>query len=153
MNINTTMGIKSIKYGDVGASSLTAVGDVYQETCTFVENDKTTTEHKSETSKKKIVINKSEGYKLQFSIMDPTAEELKAFKGGTVTGGVWTEADDDPQINMKMEIEPIVGKTLLLDDVSVTAKINTTYSSTGITLLEVVCVPQAKIKYKAASAS
>ena len=54
---------------------------------------------------------------------------------------------------MKMEIEPIVGKTLLLDDVSVTAKINTTYSSTGITLLEVVCVPQVKIKYKAASAS
>ena len=41
MNINTTMGIKSIKYGDVGASSLTAVGDVYQETCTFVEKDKT----------------------------------------------------------------------------------------------------------------
>ena len=85
--------------------------------------------------------------------MYPTAEELTAFKGGTVTSGVWTEADDDPQINMKMEIEPIVGKTLLLDDVSVTAKINTTYSSTGITLLEVVCVPQAKIKYKAASAS
>lgn len=153
MDINTTMGIKSIKYGDVSGSSLTAVGDVYQDTCTFVENDKTTTEHKSETSKKKIVINKSEGYKLQFSIMDPTAAELKAFKGGTVSGDVWTEADDEPQINMKMEIEPVAGKILVLEDVSVTAKINTTYSSTGITLLEVTCVPQAKIKYKAASAS
>jgi hypothetical protein len=147
-NINTTMGIKSIKYGEVGATALTAVGDVYQDTCTFVENDPTITEHKSETSRKKIVIKRSEGYSLAFSIMDPTPDELKAFKGGTVTDGIWKEADTDEQISMCMEIAPAEGKTLVLSDVSVSAKINTTYSATGITLLEVTCTPQAAISYK-----
>ena len=53
-NINTTVGVKTLKYGTADATPQTAV-DVYQDTCTFVEKDPTITEHKSETSAKKIV--------------------------------------------------------------------------------------------------
>ena len=158
MAINTTMGIKSIKYGTAGTSmptQLTAVGDVYQDSATFVENDPTITEHKSETSAKRIVIKRKEGFKLQFSIMDPTVTEIAAFCGGTATttsGNTWTEAEGNPQIAMAIEVVPEQGLALKMPNCSVAAKINTTYSATGITLLDVTITPQSAISYGTASA-
>lgn len=150
-NINTTMGIKSIKYGEVKdqyATPTKAVADVYQDSCTFVEKDPTITEHKSETSRKKIVIKRAEGFDLVFSIMDPTPDELKAFKGGSLgSDGNWIEPETDQQISMALEIEPAEGKVLCIPDAAIVAKINTTYSSTGITLLEVTATPQKAIHY------
>ena len=150
-NINTTMGIKSIKYGEVKdqyATPTNVVADVYQDSCTFVEKDPTITEHKSETSRKKIVIKRAEGFDLVFSIMDPTPAELKAFKGGSLgSDGNWEEPATDQQISMALEIEPAEGKVLCIPDAAIVAKINTTYSATGITLLEVTATPQKAIHY------
>lgn len=161
--INATMGIKTLKYGTPNTAS-TAENpqmptdtmkpvDVYQDTCTFVEKDPTVTEHKSETSSKKIIMSSKEGYDLAFSIMDPSDEELVAFKGGEVSAdGGWEEPNYAPQIELAFEITPVEGKPLLISRAGVSAKINTTYSAKGITLLDVTVNPTERIKYgKAAS--
>lgn len=146
-NINTTVGIKSIKY-KVGSGNFTPIADVYQDTCTFVEKDPTITEHKSETSAKRIVIKRKEGFELKFSIMDPTPDEIAAFCGGKVTSGKWTEGATSEQISMALEVEPQEGLTLEIPGASIAGKLNTTFSSTGITLLEVTATPTEAISFK-----
>lgn len=145
MTINATMGVKSIKYGaytnNTAPSSLTPVGDVYQDSASFVSNDSTTTEHRSETTSKRIVMATKEGHKLTFSIMDPTDAEMQAFLGSDYSGGA---------IEMKFEVEPVVGRKLTISSASVVAKINTTYSAKGITLLDVEANTTGSISYAAA---
>lgn len=140
MTINATMGVEKIEYGIGSAAANTAVGDVYQDSATFVSNDPTVTEHRSETSAKRIVMATKEGHKLTFSIMDPTEAEMKAFMGDKLEGG----AQD-----MNFKVTPVVGKVLTISSASVTAKINATYSAKGITLLDVEANTTGSISYAA----
>lgn len=75
MPVLATMGIKALYYKKWGAndtdrSKVPTTGmtpvDVYQDTCSFVDKDATLTEHKSETSSKKIVMKTKEGSDLVF---------------------------------------------------------------------------------------
>ncbi|MCR5504051.1 MAG: hypothetical protein K6E94_00495 [Elusimicrobiaceae bacterium] len=153
-NINATMGVKSIKYAVITngtPGTLTAVSDVYQDSATFVTKDPTVTEHKSETSTKRIVMATKEGHTLAFSIMDPTPAELAAFMGGTVSNGSYTESESAEQIQMKFEVEPVQGLKLTIATSSVSAKINTTYSAKGITLLDVTANTTSAISYAPAT--
>ena len=146
-NINTTVGVKTLKYGTADGTPQTAV-DVYQDTCTFVEKDPTITEHKSETSAKKIVVKRKEGFELKFSIMDPTPAAIAAFCGGTAnTDKGWKESEGSEQIALSLDVEPQQGLTLHIPNASIAAKLNTTFSSTGITLLEVTATPQKAVSY------
>ena len=148
--INATMGVKSVKYAKITngtPGTLTAVTDVYQDSATFVTKDPTVTEHKSETSTKRIVMATKEGHTLQFSIMDPTPDEMAAFMGGTVTSGSYTESETAEQIQMKFEVEPVQGLKLTIATSSVSAKINATYSAKGITLLDVTAETTSAITY------
>ncbi len=154
-NINATMGVKSIKYAVIPATgetpAVTPVSDVYNDTASFVTKDATKTEHKSETSAKRIIMATKEGHQLKFSIMDPTPAEMAAFMGGTAGTGTYTESEEAEQINMKFEIDPVVGLRLTIPSSSVSAKINTTYSAKGITLLEVTADTTSAISYGAQS--
>ena len=51
---------------------------------------------------------------------------------------------------MKFEVEPVVGRKLTISSASVVAKINTTYSAKGITLLDVEANTTGSISYAAA---
>lgn len=151
-NINATMGVKSIKYAVITngtPGTLTAVSDVYQDSATFVTKDPTVTEHKSETSTKRIVMTTKEGHDLVFSIMDPTVTELAAFLGGQANAqaNTYTESETAEQIHMKFEVEPVAGLKLTIPTASVSAKINTTYSAKGITLLEITATTTSAISY------
>ena len=155
-NINATMGVKSIKFAKITngtPGTLTAVSDVYQDSATFVTKDPTVTEHKSETSTKRIVMTTKEGHDLVFSIMDPTVEELAAFLGGQANGTAktYTESETAEQIQMKFEVEPVQGLKLTVATASVSAKINTTYSAKGITLLDVTANTTSAISYAPAT--
>ena len=88
-----------------------------------------------------------EGHTLQFSIMDPTPDEMAAFMGGTVTSGSYTESETAEQIQMKFEVEPVQGLKLTIATSSVSAKINATYSAKGITLLDVTAETTSAITY------
>lgn len=158
MPILATMGIKALYYkvwGDnetnrtsVPTTGMTAV-DVYQDTCSFVDKDATITEHRSETSAKKIVMKTKEGSDLAFSIMDPSKQERADFEGGTYNSQAkkYTEPDTAKQIEMALVVVPDAGDTLLIPCAAISAKKNTTYSKKGITLLEVTATPVVAVEY------
>lgn len=158
MPVLATMGIKALYYhkwtaSETNRTSVPTTGmipvDVYQDTCSFVDKDATLTEHKSETSSKKIVMKTKEGSDLVFSIMDPSKQERADFEGGTydVQAKTYTEPDTAEQIEMAFVIVPDAGDTLLIPCASVSAKKNTTYSKKGITLLDVTANPTLAVTY------
>lgn len=158
MPVLATMGIKALYYkvwgaNDTDRSQVPTTGmtpvDVYQDTCSFVDKDATITEHKSETSSKKIVMKTKEGSDLVFSIMDPSKQERADFEGGTydAQAKTYTEPETAEQIEMAYVIVPDAGDTLLIPCASVSAKKNTTYSKKGITLLDVKANPTLAVKY------
>lgn len=165
MPILATMGIKALYYkkltaseiaaGTMPSSGFTAV-DVYQDTATFTEGDGNSTTHKSETSSKKIIIKSKGDKQLVFSIMDPSKQIRADFEGGTYTPATtgqnaspatYEEPENYSPIKMAFIILPDDGDALHIVRADVVAKINTTYSKTGISLLEVVADPETKIKY------
>ena len=80
--------------------------------------------------------------------MDPTPAELAAFMGGTANADKgYSESEKAEQVNMAFEVEPVAGLTLHIPAASVSAKINTTYSAKGITLLDVVATTTKAISY------
>lgn len=158
MPILATMGIKALYYkvwgaSDTNRSSVPTTGmvavDVYQDTCSFVDKDPTVTEHKSETSAKKIVMKTKEGNTLAFSIMDPSKQERADFEGGTYnsTAKTYTEPATAQQIEMALVVVPDAGDTLLIPCAAISAKKNTTYSKKGITLLDVEATPVLAVTY------
>ena len=158
MPVVSTMGLKKIYICEAGTTPDTFptygnnwkdLGDVYQDTCSFVDKDATITEHKSETSSKKIVMKTKEGSDLVFSIMDPSKQERADFEGGTydAQAKTYTEPETAEQIEMAFVIVPDAGDTLLIPCASVSAKKNTTYSKKGITLLDVTANPTLAVKY------
>lgn len=158
MPILATMGIKAFYYApvnNVDPKVMPTSGwkkvDVYQDTCTFVDRDPTITVHKSETSAKKIIMKTKEGSELTLSIMDPSMNELVAFEGGTVTGTtgnkVYTEPATAKNIELAIKILPQAGLALNISYATISAKKNTTYSSKGITLLDLVIEPNYEISY------
>ncbi len=158
MAILSTMGIKALYYAPVNSSDRTQMPtsgykavDVYQDTCTFVDKDPTVTTHKSETSKKKIVQKTKEGNELKFSIMDPSLEQQRDFEGGELSGTANQRTYKDPDTAMDIEfafkVLPQAGLALNIPCGSVVAKRNTTYSSKGITLLEITVEPTNGIEY------
>lgn len=153
MKINATMGVEKIEYGvingDTAPETMKEVSDVYQDSATFVTKDPTVTEHKSETSTKRIIMTTKEGHDLTFSIMDPTVEELAAFMGGSANkdAETYSESETAEQIQMKFVVTPVEGLKLTIPSANISAKINTTYSAKGITLLDVTATTTSAISY------
>lgn len=157
MSVNATMGIKKLFYAPVGSDPKTmpTAGwkslDVYQETCSLVDQDPTITTHKSETSSKKITQKTREASQLKFSIMDPTVDEMVAFEGGTKKGTEGNESYTEPEsavfINLAFKILPQAGKAINIPSATVSAKKNSTLSSKGITLLEITAVNDYGVTY------
>lgn len=156
MPVLSTMGIKALLYAPIASDPKTMPttgwkkADVYMDTCSFVDKDPTITIHKSETSAKKITQKTKEGSELVLSIMDPSMDELVAFAGGTITGTttkVYKEPATAQDINLAFKILPQAGLALNISCAAVSAKKNTTYSSKGITLLDLVVVPTYEIEY------
>jgi len=161
MPVLSTMGIKALYYAPLNTADpkvMPTTGykkvDVYQDTCTFVDKDPTITVHKSETSSKKIIQKTKEGSELKLSVMDPSMDELVAFEGGTkgTTSGTpskatYKEPATAKNIELAFKVIPEDGVVLNISCAAVSSKKNTTYSSKGITLLELTIEPTYEIEY------
>ncbi len=160
MPILSTMGLKKIYFAPANSTDNTQMpttgwkdlGDVYQDTCTFVDNDPTKTEHKSETSSKKIVQKRKEGSLLALSLMDPDIIMIAECFGGTVTGAAgsrkWTEPATPNNKEYAFMVFPEEGLCLQIPAAVITPKKNTTYSSSGITLVDIEIDPVTAISYE-----
>lgn len=154
------MGLKKIIFAPSNPSDNTQLptsgwrdlGDVYKDTCTFVDSDPTITEHISETSSRKIV-QKSKGTStLTLSLMDPNLEMLVEIFGGSLEGEVgkrkWIEPASTNDKEYAFRIFPMEGLCLNFPAAVITAKKNTTYSSQGITLVELQITPVVSYSYE-----
>lgn len=157
MAIRSTMGLKKIFFAASNPTDNTQmplsgwqdIGDVYKDTCTFVGSDPTITEHISETSARKIVQRTKGTSTLTLSLMDPDLEMLAELFGGTIEGEAgkrrWTEPSVSNDKEYAIKVYPQDGLCLNIPAAVITAKRNTTYSSQGITLIELQITPVGNV--------
>lgn len=118
------------------------IGDVYQSTAKLTDDDANIVTHKSETSKKKIVLTEPGDCKLELSLMDPSLDELVRIFGGTKvainegsdTKYKWTRPRNYQGKAFALIAIPEDGDALLNPACIVVPKFEITYSATGIML-------------------
>lgn len=147
-------GIKGLKASPIDPvtglpTALTPVGEVYEETAAFTQEDPTTVDHRSEFQDDPVITRTRKGLKqVVFSLMDTSASNCEKWIGGEVIEVAdepdqWEEPSVTPAIHMALEFEFEDGSTYGIRNGNVSAKLipNPTYA--GMTLLEVTVRPMA----------
>lgn len=154
MPILSTMGLKKIWIHEAKADgSMPAngtgwldLGDVYQETCTLKDSDPEITEHKSETSSKRITLTGETPTNVELSLMDPDLELMARYFGGTITGTTgkrkWVRPRKLPYKEWAIWQQPEEGLLVGCANARIIPKFEITYSSKGI------CLVPMTIKYQ-----
>lgn len=122
------------------------LGDVYQNTARLADDDATVTAHKSETSKKQIILTEPGDCKLELSLMDPSLDQLQRLFGGTIeqvsVGGQqkpkWTRPRNFQPKGFAYIGVPEDGDCTMCPAVAIVPKFEITYSKTGIMLVPMV---------------
>lgn len=152
------MGLKKIYVaealanGDMPANGTAwkDLGDVYQDTCTLTDDDPEVTEHKSETSSKKITLVGETVTTVELSLMDPDLELLARYFGGTITGTTgkrkWIRPRKLPYKEWAIYLEPEEGFFVGCANVRIIPKFEITYSSKGICLVPMTIKFQAELE-------
>lgn len=109
-----TIGLKSLKLGDVGAQGgmgeqLTVLGQTYENTAILTQEEGDETEFFVEEVDDPIeTISKKGSTTLEFAIVDMTPTTLVRVMGGTQSGtgdqAVWSAPSDTPEIEQSIEI-------------------------------------------------
>ena len=138
-----TLGLSKIEVGDIGAdggmgTSLSTLGLTYQDTCTMTQDDAETTEHYAEELDDPVVsISKAGKTNFAFSIMNADVDTLVKLLGGKKNGTSWEAPATLPTIEKSVRITPQQGLKFEIPRMKLVAKINATFSKSGILLLEV----------------
>lgn len=148
MPVVSTMGLKKIYICEAGTTPDTFptygnnwkdLGDVYQDTCKLTDDDPEVTEHKSETSTKKITQVGELTTKMDLSLMDPDQDQLTRYFGGSFTGTagkkVWVRPRKLPTTEFAIWIQPEEGIWVGCSHCRIVPKFEITYSKTGICLV------------------
>lgn len=127
------------------------LGDVYQDTCTLKDDDPEVTEHKSETSSKKIIMVGETVTTVELSLMDPDLELLARYFGGTIAGAAgkrkWVRPRKLPYKEWAMWQCPEEGLLVGCANVRIIPKFEITYSSTGICLVPMTIKYQSELMF------
>lgn len=154
MPILSTMGLKKIWIHEANtAGTMPAngtgwidLGDVYQDTCTLKDSDPEITEHKSETSSKRITLTGETPTNVELSLMDPDLEQMARYFGGTITGAAgsrkWVRPRKLPYKEWAIWQQPEEGLLVGCANARIIPKFEITYSSKGI------CLVPMTIKYQ-----
>lgn len=123
------------------------LGDVYQDTCTLKDSDPEITEHKSETSSKRITLTGETPTNVELSLMDPDLDQMARYFGGTITGSVkgkrkWVRPRKLPYKEWAIWQQPEEGLLIGCANARIIPKFEITYSSKGI------CLVPMTIKYQ-----
>lgn len=120
------------------------LGDVYMDSCTLTDEDAEKTIHKSETSKRRIVVAKPGDCKMALQLMDPNLETLARYFGGSIstTGSgasakkTWVRPTKFQPKAFAIWVNPSDGDALKCPLAAITPKFNITYNETGIMLVD-----------------
>jgi len=158
MPIQSTMGLKKIYVAPALADGTMPakgkdwldLGDVYQDTCTLTDDDPEVTEHKSETSSKKITLTGELVTNVALSLMDPDLEQLARYFGGTPTGDAgqrkWIRPRKLPYKEWAIWLMPEEGLFVGCATARILPKFEITYSSKGICLVPMTIKFQAELQ-------
>lgn len=154
MPILSTMGLKKIWIHEASANgtmpangtSWIDLGDVYQDTCTLKDSDPEITEHKSETSSKRITLTGETPTNVELSLMDPDLEQMARYFGGQPSGTAgsrkWIRPRKLPYKEWAIWQQPEEGLLVGCANARIIPKFEITYSSKGI------CLVPMTIKYQ-----
>ena len=157
MPILATMGLRKIFISPASedghmpenGDSWLDLGDVYQDTCSLKDDEPEVTEHKSETSNKRITLTGETPTAVELSLMDPDMELLARYFGGTVSGNkgqrVWIRPKKLPYKEWAIWIQPEEGFFLGCPTVRIIPKFEITYSAKGICLVPMTIKFQSEL--------
>jgi len=158
MPIQSTMGLKKIYVAEAlsdgsmpaNGSSWLDLGDVYQDTCTLTDSDPETTEHKSETSSKRITLVGEYDTTVELSLMDPDLEQLARYFGGTISGTEgsrkWVRPKKLPYKEWAIWQKPEEGLFVGCANARIIPKFEITYSAKGICLVPMTITYQSELQ-------
>ncbi len=159
MSAKYTYGLKGIYVGTADPSTgavpamanLTKLGEVYQETCNFNQDDPEITEHREEGVAAPKVVQQSKTLPyITLSLMDPSAAVLASVFGGTPSGDNWGINGDEADVVKSVRLVTKVGLDFGFPNALLTAKMNTTtIGDKTIVLVDVTIRPQAVASGKA----
>lgn len=157
MPILATMGLKKIYVAPAkddesmpaNGSDWLDLGDVYQDTCSLKDDEPEVTEHKSETSNKRITLTGETPTSVELSLMDPDMELLSRYFGGSISGAKgqrsWIRPKKLPYKEWAMWIQPEEGFFLGCTNVRIIPKFEITYSAKGICLVPMTIKFQSEL--------
>jgi hypothetical protein len=142
-----TIGLSSIKVGDIASDgdmgdTLAILGQTYQDTCKFTQDDPEVTDFYAEELDAPVFSMVKAGKStFTFSIMNPELTTLKAMLGGTIKGdgdsAKWGAPSKMPIIEKSVMITPIQGIAFDIPRMKIVAKINGEFSKKGLLFIEV----------------
>jgi hypothetical protein len=141
-----TLGLTSIKLSDelTDASKAfqdtgySALGLTYKDTAQMQQEDGTDTEFYSEEEDDAIdEINQPGKTTFAFSVMDPSLDTLKTCFGGEIANEIWGYPDTVATVEKSVIISPKKGLQFHIARGKVKAKLNGTFSKSGLMLLEI----------------
>lgn len=137
-----TFGLSRIevKKTSEAESSYKTLGMTYQDSCSLVQNDPEVTDHYAEESEVPVVsVSKAGKIVLSFSVMDADVDTLVELMGGTkdAESGAWNAPDVDPAMELSVRVTPKSGLQIEIPRASVVAKLNGSFSRSGIFLIAV----------------
>lgn len=161
-----TLGLSEIKVGTaqtaptgtIPTSGLTKIGKTYQDTCKLTQDPAEVTEHYEEgRSAPEVRSKKKKVPSLAFSIMDPDAQILADYVGGTATGTdgakVWGYDGTEIVANKSILVVPEQGLEIYIPNADIEATINADMSAKGLFMVDFVVTPCAVTSGKAIYAS
>lgn len=153
MSAKYSYGLKGVYVGTAAPTTgvvpaianLTKLGEVYQETCNFNQDDPEIVEHREEGVAAPKVVQQSKTLPyITLTLMNPSAEVLERVFGGTASGDNWGINGDEADVVKSVRLETKVGLDFGFPNALLTAKMNTTtISDKTIVLVDVTIRPQA----------
>lgn len=146
MALKIVSGLASIKVGAVAGdggmgTSLAALGETYQDSCTFVSADPEKTEHYSEESDDAFEVTYKLGLRtLKWSIFNFDADQMVKVLGGTVTGTspkVWNAPAAYTSIEQSIEITDKKGNVIQIPRAKIAAKLNISFGKKNVGLIDI----------------
>lgn len=144
-----TLGLAQVEVGTASTSgtmpgSLAKIGKTYKDTCKLAQATAEVTEHFEEGKSAPEVRKKQKKVPvLSFSIMDPDAQMLADYVGGTNTAGIWGFNGDEVVANKAVRVKTQQGHYIDIPNADIEAVINADFSAKGIFLVDFTITPMA----------
>ena len=153
-----TLGLSEIHVGTAASNgtmpgSMAKIGKTYKDTCKLNQAAADVTEHFEEGKASPEVRRKDKKVPvLTFSIMDPDAQLLADFVGGTIETGVWGFDGTEAVANKAIRVKTEQGLWVDIPNADIEAVINAEFSKKGIFLVDFTVTPMAVTAGKAIKA-